>query len=131
MQVLKAGAIYFILVFSAGFVLGPVRILWLDPHIGARTAELLEMPIMLVVIIFAARWTVRRSAGSFSSARLLLMGLLALGMMLTAEFTVVLWLRGLSIPAYLAGRDPVSGTVYDIMLGVLAVMPLLMARRFK
>ncbi len=129
MQVLKAGAIYFILVFCAGFILGPVRILWLVPHVGVRTAELLEMPIMLAVIIFAARWTVRRVAASFSSKRLLLMGLLALGLMLAAEFTAVLWLRGLSIAQYLASRDAVSGTVYDIMLGVFSVMPLLMGRK--
>lgn len=129
MQVLKAGAVYFALVFAAGFILGPVRILWLVPQVGVRTAELMEMPVMLAVIIFAARWTVRRSAVSFTSARLLGMGLLALAMMLVAEFTVVLWLRGVSIPEYLASRDPVSGTVYDITLGVFAVMPLLAAQR--
>ncbi len=128
MQVLKAGALYFFLVFAAGFVLGAVRTLWVVPHVGVRTAELLEMPIMLVVIVFAARWTVRRCSAPLSSARLLLTGLIALGMMLTAEFTVVLWLRGLSIAQYLASRDAVSGPAYDVMLGVFAVMPLLVAR---
>lgn len=129
MQVLKAGALYFLMVFGAGFILGPVRILWLVPKVGARAAELMEMPVMLVVIVFAARWAVRRSAGSFTSARLLGMGMTALVLMLAAEFTAVLWLRGLSIPEYLAGRDPVAGTAYDVMLGVFAVMPLLMARK--
>jgi hypothetical protein len=129
MQVLKAGAIYFSLVFAAGFILGPVRILWLVPHVGVRAAELMEMPVMLVVIVFAARWTVPRWAASFSSARLLGMGMTALALILVAEFSLVLWLRGLSIPVYLAGRDPVSGTAYDIMLGVFAVMPLLTAPR--
>ena len=56
------------------------------------------------------------------------MGSIALGLMLLAEFTVVLWLRGLSFRKYLASRDPVSGTVYYVMLGLLAVMPLLVAR---
>ncbi len=49
--------------------------------------------------------------------------------MLIAEFTLVLWLRGLSIKEYLAARDPVAGTVYYVALGVFAVMPLLVARR--
>jgi hypothetical protein len=49
--------------------------------------------------------------------------------MLTAEFTLVLLLRGLSISEYLADRDPVAGTVYYLMLGAFAVMPLLVARR--
>jgi type IV secretory pathway TrbD component len=47
---------------------------------------------------------------------------------LTAEFTLVLWLRGMSISDYLANRDPVSGTVYYIMLGVFAVVPLFVNR---
>lgn len=38
------------------------------------------------------------------------------------------WLRGLSVKEYLATRDPVSGTVYYVMLGVFAIMPLLVAR---
>jgi len=57
------------------------------------------------------------------------MGGIALSLMLVAEFTLVLWLRGLSIREYLAGRDPVAGTVYYLMLGAFAVMPLLVARK--
>jgi type IV secretory pathway TrbD component len=49
--------------------------------------------------------------------------------LLVAEFTLVLWLRGLTIDEYLATRDPVAGTVYIVMLGVFAIMPLLVARR--
>ncbi len=47
MQILKAGVLYFAVVFGAGFILGPVRILWVAPRLGTRMAELLEMPIML------------------------------------------------------------------------------------
>jgi type IV secretory pathway TrbD component len=57
------------------------------------------------------------------------MGCIGLGLLLVAEFTLVLWLRGLSIREYLANRDPVSGTVYYVMLGVFAIMPLLVVRR--
>ena len=129
MQILKAGALYFILVFGAGFVLGPIRIRWVVPHFGTRMAELMEAPIMLGVTIGAARWIVRRLAVSSTLSSRLGMGCLALGLLLTAEFTLVLWLRGLSIREYLVSRDPVSGTVYYVMLGVLAIMPLLVARR--
>ena len=48
---------------------------------------------------------------------------------LVAEFGLVLWLRGLSIREYLASRDPVSQTVYYLMLGMFAIMPFLIARR--
>jgi len=57
------------------------------------------------------------------------MGGIALGLLLVAEFALVLWLRGLSISDYLATRDPVSGTAYYLMLAVFAIMPLLVARR--
>ena len=46
MQVVKAGAIYFALVFGAGFVLGTIRTLWVVRRFGTRMAELMEMPIM-------------------------------------------------------------------------------------
>jgi hypothetical protein len=129
MQVLKAGVFYFVLVFGVGFVLGPIRILWIVPRVGQRTAELMEAPIMLGVIVLAARWIARRVAGPPTPLRLLGIGIVALGVLLVVEFTVVLWLRGLTIGEYFGRRDPVAGTVYIMMLGVFAVMPLLVARR--
>ncbi len=57
------------------------------------------------------------------------MGAIGLGLMLIAEFTLVLWLRGLSIRDYFAGRDPVAATVYGAVLGVFGVLPLLVARK--
>jgi hypothetical protein len=129
MQILKAGVFYFALVFGAGFVLGPMRILWVVPRFGVRMAELLETPIMLVVTIFAARWIVRRLAVPFTAVSRLGMGLVALSLLLAAEFTLVLWLRGLSISEYLSSRDPVSGTAYYVMVGAFAIMPLLVDRR--
>ena len=129
MQILKAGVLYFALAFGAGFVLGPIRILWLVPRFGMRMAELMEMPIMFVVIIVAARWIVRRLAVPSAPLSRLGMGCLALALVLIAEFTLVLWLRGLTIAEYIVSRDPVSGTVYYVMLGMFAIMPLLVTRR--
>jgi hypothetical protein len=129
MPILNAGVLYFALVFGAGFVLGTIRTLWIVPRVGTRTAELMETPLMLVVTIVAARWTVLRLAlPSVPSARLG-MGGIALVLLLVAEFTLVLWLRGLTIREYLASRDPVAGTVYYVMLAVFAIMPLLVATR--
>jgi hypothetical protein len=128
-QILKAGALYFALVFGAGFVFGIVRTLWVVPRISTRMAELSEEPIMLVIIILAARWLVRRLSVSPKASSRLTMGGIALGLMLIGEFTFVAWLRGLSVRDYLAGRDPVAGTVYYAMLVLFAIMPLLVARR--
>jgi hypothetical protein len=128
MQILKAGVLYFAVVFGAGFILGPIRILWIAPRFGTRRAELLEMPIMIAIAIVTACWIVRRLAVPSTASSRLSMGGIALSLLLIAEFTLVLWLRGLSIREYLAGRDAVAGTVYYVMLGAFAIMPLLVAR---
>jgi len=129
MQILKAGLLYFALVFGAGFVLGPIRLLWVVPRFGTRIGELMETPIMFAITIAAARWVVRRLAVPSIPSRRLGMGGVALSLLLIGEYTLVLWLQGLSVREYLAGRDPVSGTVYYLILGVFAIMPLLVARR--
>ena len=128
MQVVKAGVLYFVLVFAVGFVLGTIRTLWIVPRFGTRTAELMETPIMFVVTIVAARSIVCRLAVPSTRSARLGMGCIALGLLVVAEFGLVFWVRGLSIREYLATRDPVSGTVYYVMLGVFAIMPLLVGR---
>jgi hypothetical protein len=128
-RLLKFGVIYFALVFGAGFILGPIRVLWLVPRMGQRLAELVETPVMLVVIILSARWVVRRLAVPATPSQRLTVGLVALVLLGICEFTVVLWLRGLSIAEYFAGRDPVAGAVYLVMLGLFAAMPLLLVRK--
>lgn len=129
LTVVTSGALYFALVFGAGFILGPIRILWAVPRFGTRVAEFLEMPIMLGVIVVAARWIVGRFGVPSTVASRLGMGCLALGLLLAAEFTLVLRVRGMSYAEYLADRDPVSGTVYYLLLGVFALMPVLVRRR--
>jgi hypothetical protein len=126
MQTIKAGAFYFALVFGAGFVLGTIRTLWVVPRIGTRKAELMEAPIMLVVTIVAARSIILRLGLPFTFSARLGMGCIALLLVLLAEFGFMLRLRGLTIREYFASRDPVSGTVYYVMLAVFALMPLLL-----
>lgn len=118
------GLAYFALVFSAGFILGTIRILLLVRRFGERAAELLETPVMLVVIVFAARWVVHKFGLTRPVLQKLAAGLLALLLMLVMEFGLVLRLRELSLAQYFALRDPVSGAVYYFTLGLFAMMPL-------
>jgi hypothetical protein len=89
----------------------------------------MEMPIMLAVVICAARWVVRRFALPPTPPKRFGVGVVALGLLLVAELTLVLWLRGLMIGEYITNRDPVAGAAYVVMLGIFALMPLLVARR--
>jgi type IV secretory pathway TrbD component len=129
MQIIKAGVMYFIIVFGTGFVLGIVRILWLERSFGIRMAELIEMPIMFVVIIVTARLIIRRFSVPNKLSIRCGIGCFALALLITAEFLLVIWIRDLSIKDYLANKDPVSGTVYYLMLVVFAIVPLLVSRR--
>lgn len=131
MRTLKAAVLYFLLVFGAGFVLGTIRVLWAVPRVGERDAELMEMPIMFAVSFSAARWLVHRFAVPADARTRLGMGFGALALLLTAEFTVVPGVRGLSLGEYCAALDPVSGTVYYLLLAVFALMPFLLSRRWR
>src|SRR5581483_10858148 len=108
----RAGVVHFAAVFTTGFVLGTIRVLWVLPRLGTRTAELIESPIMLAVMV-VARWVVHRWKIPAAVSLLL------------TEFTFVLWIRGLTLREYWASRDPVSGAVYLLSLGLFAIMPLL------
>ncbi len=128
MHLLKPALIYFAIVFGAGFVLGPIRILWLVPWVGARTAELAETPVMILVMVAGARWVMSCFAVPQEAATRLAIGAIALALALLTEFTVVLRLRGLSMTEYFATRDPLSGTVYYLSLGLFALLPVLLMR---
>ena len=125
---IRAGLCYFALTFGAGFVLGPLRMLVLVPRVGARVAELAELPVMIVVTWLAARWTIRRFHVPSSTRLRLVMGALALALLLAAELSLVQPLRGLTLEQYFATRDPVSGTAYYATLVLLSLMPIIVER---
>ena len=119
---------YFALVFGAGFALGTMRVLWLVPRLGERASELAEAPVMLLVVFLSARWIVRRFDIPLAASARLAIGFGALALLLVFEFTLVLWLQGISVRESIARRDPVSGSVYVASLVVFALMPVLVRR---
>ncbi len=123
LSILRSTALYFALVFGAGFLLGPIRVLWLEPQVGVRPAELIEAPIMLLAIVLAGRWLSHRPCATFGPAALLAVGLLTSALILGADLVVGIQLRGLSAAAVFSRRDPVSGSVYDALVALTALMP--------
>jgi hypothetical protein len=87
MRLLRAGVSYGSLVLLAGFLLGTVRVLALEP-----------------------RFVVRRFALPPAPGPRLLCGGLAVGLMGVLELAVVAPLRGLSPVQVITARDPVSGS---------------------
>lgn len=124
----RVAAIYFAIVFGVGFALGPIRVLWLEPRLGLRAAELLEAPFMLVAIVVAGRWVGRRLCSSHSPAFRLSVGLLTASLVLAADVGVGVGLRDMSVTEVFTQRDPVSGPVYYALLALTAVAPWLLGR---
>ena len=128
MKLLKASLLYFVLVFGTGFILGPIRIIWLIPQVGERSAELMEVPFMIAATYLAALWIVQRFSLSSTRSIRLRVGVMALVLMLISEISLGLWIRGISLNEYFSSRDPVSGTAYYLALALFAAMPMLVRR---
>lgn len=128
MRIFKPAVLYFALVLVTGFALGSIRVPFLVPRLGERYAELLEMPIMFMAIVLAARHVVRRFALPANLSVRLRVGFAALFMSVLAELLLAALLQGRSVAQYIASRDPVSGSVYLVMLLLFALMPSILAR---
>jgi hypothetical protein len=127
MRPLKAGLVYFLLVFALGWVLGPIRELWAVPRFGRITALLIEAIIMLIAMVVSARWVMRRFDVHRTLGSTIPMGVVALGILAPAEIAGVLWMRGLSLQEYLASFVTAPGVISLIMFLLFAAMPTLVA----
>ena len=128
MRALKAGVIYFLLVFAVGWILGPIRELWAVPHLGRVAAMLSEAVIMLIAMIVAARWVIRRLDIPQTLGATIPMGLIAIGLLVPTEIVGVHWVRGLSVRDYLTGFLTAPGVVSLLMFLLFAAMPTLVTR---
>jgi hypothetical protein len=128
MTLLTWSAVYFAIVFGAGFVFGTVRVLWVVPMVGVRVAELSETPLMLTVVFFAARWVNRRFLAERDQPSRLIVGVVALALLLLAELILGVTLLGLTPKDVFFNRDPVAGAAYYVSLCVFALMPWCLGR---
>ena len=124
LRIVKAGIAYFSLAFAAGFVMGSIRVPFLVPRIGERVAELIEMPFMFIVIILAARLTAKKFALPATALVRVSTGCIALALLIAAELLLAVVFQDQSFIEYVVSRDPVSGSVYLVMLLLFAAMPL-------
>lgn len=129
MRIAMLGAAYFAIVFVLGFLLGILRVMWLEPLIGTRYAELAEMPLMIAASYLSARFLLSRTTRPLSRAGAVWLGVVALGLLLLFELTVVVAIRRLPITGYIGTRDYVSGTAYLISLMLFALMPMFVVTR--
>lgn len=119
----RTAVIYFALVFAAGLVLGPIRVLWLEPVIGQTLAVACEAPLLLLAIGFAARLAPRWTALRGGWASHLGVGLIALLLQQVADLAVGFGLRGMTLQTQLDNFTTPPGWIYGFMLLVFALAP--------
>lgn len=128
MKLASAAAIYFLATFSAGFLLGSIRVVLLEPRIGAVAATLCEAPLLLIAMVVAARWTPRLVGLTTSLARMLAVGMSALALQQAADLLVGMLLRGLSAQQQFARLATPEGAIYAALLAIFALMPAIVNR---
>jgi hypothetical protein len=127
-RIVSTAAIYFAIVFVVGLVLGPIRVLWLEPVLGRTIAVLCETPFLLAAIWFAARSTPRWTKLQGGWVSLLAVGLLALAFQQIADLAVGFGLRGMTLNEQLGFFATPAGYIYAFNLLVFAFAPVF-ARR--
>jgi hypothetical protein len=125
-RVLTAAAIYFVLVFAVGFVLGPARVFWVEPLLGPTLAVLCEAPILIVAMVYAAQLASHVAGLRTGWLGYLIMGLLALVLQQVADLAVGFGLRGVTLQEQIAYFRTLPGYIYIATLLLFAAMPLLL-----
>jgi hypothetical protein len=128
-QATKAGLVYFLIVFAAGFVIGPVRILVLEPRLGPVGALLIELPIMIAVMVLAARWALARFRVPARWNAWLTMGALALALQQIGDIAVAIMLRGMTMMDHWRHFTTAEGMMFAASLIIFLLMPGLVGRR--
>jgi hypothetical protein len=125
MRPVAAAVFYFLIVFGVGFLIGPVRVFWLEPRLGETVATLCEAPFLLCPMCLTARWLPRGLGLRPNIAPLAVMGVGALLLQQFADFAVGAALRGIAPGQQLARLSTPAGLTYVALLVALVAMPVL------
>lgn len=131
MPILKAACAYFAIVFLVGLLCGPIRVLMLEPMFGPTAAVLFEAPILLMAMLYAARFVPRRLRLARTGAAHLGMGFGALALVLLADLVVGVFLRQLTPGAIAAQFGTPAGRIYAALLLAFSLLPWLVNRRLR
>ena len=122
-RAIRAGTVYFLLIYVIGFLLGATRELLLAPRLGVVVATALEALPMLAAIFHFAPLIARRFGIPPKSGGRIVMGLVGLALLIGAEIAMTRAMRGLSPQEWLAHFASVEGVIYAALLAAFAAMP--------
>ncbi len=122
-RAIKAGAVYFLLLYVIGFLLGATRELLLAPRFGVVVASALEALPLFAAIFHFAPLSARRFGVAPKSGGRIVMGLAGLALLIGAEIAMTRAMRGLSPQEWLAHFLSFEGVIYAALLVAFAAMP--------
>ncbi|MEO1207245.1 MAG: hypothetical protein AAFV45_13035 [Pseudomonadota bacterium] len=131
-QAVKAGFLYFAVLFALGWVLGPIRVLLLEPRLGQAGALAIEAPLMIAGMVFAARWLTARLGIAHACLPRATMGLTAVASLAVAEILSSILISGqpeLPSTSDVSWLFSLAGALSIGLYCALATMPLIVGRR--
>lgn len=125
-RVFSSAFVFFALVFGAGFALGTIRVVLVQPYLGAGASRLLELPVMVVISYLAAQFITRR-LGPATRNQWLCVGLIAFVLLMTAEMLLGTFVFRTPLKAMLADMLTFTGLVSLLAQGLIILFPALSA----
>lgn len=117
---------FFALVFGAGFALGAIRVVMLQPYLGANASRLVELPVMIVISYLAARWITRRM-GPATRNQWLGVGLIAFVLLMSAELALGAFVFRTPLRAILGDMLTFTGFLSLVAQLLIIIFPALAA----
>jgi hypothetical protein len=99
---IRAGSLYFLVVFSVGFLLGTIRVLVMIPRLGELISTLIELPIILSTAWIVCNLLVTRCHLPPQWQARLTMGGVAFALLMMAELGLAVWLFDETVQEHLA-----------------------------
>ena len=127
-RTITAGALYAIIVFVSGFILGTIRVLLAAPRLGETLAVIVEVPLILVASWFVCRRCVERLDVRRTVPARSLMGLVAFLVLMEAEIGLGAVL-GQSLVDHLAAYGSTAGTIGLAAQVIFATFPVIQISR--
>ena len=128
-RALLAASVFFLALFSLGFALGTIRVLFIAPRFGPLAATAAEVPIMLIAAFWACRWSIRHWRVPSAITTRLAMALWFLVLLFVFETVLGAALFGRTMTEQWSALATPAGLIGLAAQVIAALLPTIVGRR--
>jgi hypothetical protein len=128
-RAIAAGGLYFLLIFLLGMALGTIRVLVIEPRVGAVASVLIELPFMLAASWYVCGRLIRYLSVPAALSSRAAMGGLAFVLLMGAELGLSLFAVGGTVRDHFANFAQAAPMVGLLGQLAFAAFPLVRDRR--